>query len=96
MGKIFAGQTALTLTATMNQNVTDATCLIKYRKPSGATGSFVAGIVTAATGVIEYAITAATDIDEAGIWTFWGYITFSGGTVAAGEPDQLEVFTEGT
>ena len=95
MGKIYKGQTAVTLTATVKQDVTGATCLIKYKKPSGATGSFAASIITAATGVIRYTVTSASDLDEYGNWKLWGYATFSDGTVAAGEPYTLKVYQEG-
>ena len=95
MGKIYVGQTALTLTATVDQDVTGATCLIKYKKPDGTTGSFSATIVTAATGEIKYVVTSSSDIDQAGRWTFWGYVTFADTKVAAGESYKLMVYAEG-
>jgi len=95
MGKIYVGQTALTLTATVDQDVTGGTCLLKYKKPDGTTGSLPATIVTAATGVIEYEILLAKDIDQAGVWTFWGYVTFADTKVAAGESYKLMVYAEG-
>jgi len=95
MGKIYIGQTALMLTATVGQDVTGATCLIKYKKPNFTTGSFAASIITAATGEIRYTVETVDDIDQAGRWTFWGYATFGDGTVAAGEPYEREVYTEG-
>jgi len=95
MGKVYVGQTALTITATVSQDITGGTCLIKYKKPDGTTGSFPATIVTAATGVMSYTPVDEDDIDQAGNWTFWGYVTFADGSVAAGEPYKIKIYEEG-
>ena len=95
MGKVYVGQTALTITLTTGVDVTDATCLVKYKKPYGTTGSWPATIITPTTGVIRYAVTASTIIDEKGEWTAWSHITFDDGTVAAGEPIKFTVYNEG-
>jgi len=95
MGKIFKGQTALIIRLTTNQDITGATVYVKYKKPSGATGSWPASITTASTGVISYAINNADDLDEVGVWTFWAYVEFADGTVAAGEPITKEVYKQG-
>lgn len=95
MGKVYKGQTALMLTAKVKEDVTGATCLIKFRKPSGALGSFVASIITAATGVIRYVVTSASDIDQSGRWRFWAHVTFSDGTIAVGEPYTYKFYDEG-
>ena len=95
MGKIYIGQIGVQLTATVSQDVTSATCLIKYKKPDGETGSFAATIVTAATGVIRYTTDDADDLDQAGVWIFWGHVAFSGGNVAAGEPYKEYIYDEG-
>lgn len=95
MGKVYKGQTAVTITATVKQDVTGATCLIKYKKPSRDTGSFAATIITAATGVIRYTASSISDLDESGIWTFWAHITFSDGTIAAGEAYTRTIYAEG-
>lgn len=96
MGKIYVGQTALTLTATVGQDVTGGTCLIKYKKPDGTYGSFAATIVTASTGVIRYVVQSVNDIAQVGYWVFWGYVTFSDGTVASGEAYRIKVYPEGS
>lgn len=95
MGKIYKGQIGVQLTATVSQDVTGATCLIKYRKPSGVTGSFSASIITAATGVIRYTTDSANDLDQSGDWVFWAHVNFSGGNAAPGEPFTKEVYEEG-
>ena len=96
MGKIYAGQTAVEFEITVGQDITGATSvLIKYKKPSGATGEFIATIVTPATGVIKYEVTSTAELDEDGTWLIWAYITFASGKVAAGEPFELEIYNEG-
>ena len=95
MGKVYVGQTALTITLTTGEDATDATCKIKYKKPNGDTGAWDATIVTAATGVIRYSVASSTIIDQAGEWTVWAYITFNDATVAAGEPLKFTVYNEG-
>jgi len=95
MGKVYVGQTAAQITATVDQDVTGGTCLIKYKKPDGTTGSFAATIITAATGVIRYVIASADDLDQAGKWKFWAYVTFTDGTVAAGEPYKRIIYNQG-
>ncbi len=92
MGKVYKGQTALTITATVGQDVTSATCLIKYKKPDETLGSFAATIITAVTGVIRYTITSASDIDQAGNWVFWTQVTFSDGTIANGEEYVVTIY----
>lgn len=97
MGKVYVGQTALTLTATVHENITGATSLLmKYTKPDGSTGSFVGTPTDASAGSFEYDITSADDIDQAGKWFFWGYVTFSDGTTVAGEPYSHTFYAEGT
>ena len=50
---------------------------IKYKKPSGRTGSWVAAPTE--TTKIAY-VTQAGDLDEAGCWTLQGYAVDVGGT----------------
>ena len=98
MSKIYVNQTKVYFEATLSQNVASGTCLIKYIKPSGITGSWSASIITAATGVIRYTVAAGatTILDEHGTWTLWGYCTFSDGRVADGEPVTKKVYRPGT
>jgi len=95
MGKVYVGQTAVTLIATLTEDITGATCKIKYIKPSGSEGSFVAAITTANPGVISYVVTSPNDLNESGVWTFWGYAVFSDLTYAAGEPYSRQIYVEG-
>lgn len=96
MGKIFTGQTDLTIKATVGVDITGATAtLIKFKKPTNETGDFTASIEDAALGIIKYEIQAVTDIDQYGAWTFWAHVTFADGDVAAGESFKVQVFQEG-
>ena len=96
MGKIYKGQDALTIRLTVGQDITSANpVLIKYKKPSGETGSWMATIVTASTGVIGYTMADTDQLDEVGKWVFWAHITFSDGKVAAGESVEKWVYDEG-
>lgn len=96
MSKIYKNQTKVTLTATLGVDITGASSvLIKYKKPSGIPGQFNASIITALTGVISYDIVDSSDLDESGNWSFWGYVTFSDGKAAPGQPYTVEIYEEG-
>jgi len=73
MGKIYVGQTKVYFEATVSQDVTAGTCLIKYIKPSGQREAGQPTIITAATGghQVHGSGWATTILDEAGTWTFW-------------------------
>lgn len=96
MGRIFVGQTALYIEARVYQSIVGALELsIKYRKPDGSVGSFPATSVDDDNGHIRYYITSEDDVDQAGRWVFWGYVTFADGRSAAGEPKERMVYLEG-
>ena len=96
MGKVYKNQTAFTIRLTTWQDITAATPVkIKYRKPSGTTGEWTATINDAAEGIVEYTMADENDLDESGWWTFWAYVTFSDGTIAAGEPVSKYVHDQG-
>lgn len=94
MSKIYKNQSSLQIELTTGVDVTLATCVIKYIKPSGTTGSWTATIVTAATGVIKYDLTG-TELDQAGTWKIWAFVTFSDTRTAPGEPVIMNVYNEG-
>lgn len=97
MGKIYKNQKALKLVATVGQDITGATTKqIKYQKPNGDTGYFSAVSSDDANGVLEYTVTSEDDIDQAGYWLFWGYVTFSDEKSAPGEPYEELVYEEGS
>jgi hypothetical protein len=95
MGKVYKDQTFLTVTLTTKQDIAQAQqTLIKYRKPSGATGQFNATVTDPAKGVLTYKFTEG-QLNETGQWTFWAYVVFDTGDCAAGEPSGLMVYEEG-
>jgi hypothetical protein len=68
--------------------------IIKYRKPDGTAGSFPAGVADTAKGVIFHECIEG-EIDMAGWWSFWAFITFGDGRTAAGETAKVFVWNEG-
>jgi hypothetical protein len=95
MQMIFKGQSALRITL---KTFTDLEgCLsaaIKYRKPDGSAGRFVAGVGDAAKGVIFHECIEG-EINLAGWWSLWAFITFADGRTAAGETTRVFVWNEG-
>lgn len=97
MGKIYINQTALEIIVTVGIDITGALALlIKYTKPDGTSGSFNAVSTDDTNGIIKYEIDSSSDIDQAGLWHFWGHITFSDGSFAAGESHEEIIYLEGT
>lgn len=95
MGLIFKGQTALDITVTVGVDITGATCSVKYQKPDGTKGSLPAIISNAESGIIIATPGNSDVLDQAGKWTFWGYVIFSDGRGAAGIPEELMIYEEG-
>jgi hypothetical protein len=92
MSKVYINQSKLTLkcdTKIQLKGVTSS--VIKYKKPSGTTGQFTATI----DGTKLVYIVQNNDLNEAGDWIFWSYVTFQDGKSAPGEPFTLTVFEEG-
>jgi hypothetical protein len=97
MGKIYVGQTDLTIRIKTNRDLTNAVLVeIAYQKPDCTQGSFVATIENAQCGIIKYQVALITDIDQKGNWKFWAKITFMLGSIGIGEPANLTVYKPGT
>jgi hypothetical protein len=95
-GKIFVGQTKLTIKADLSADITGAAVvLIKYVKPNKEVGSFVAEIENEFNGIIKYIVQLPSDIDVAGEWCMWAHVTFADGKTIAGETVSLKVHKEG-
>jgi hypothetical protein len=95
MGKVYVGQTAFTLQLITGIDLTEAeTVEIKYQKPDGTVDSWDAEVLDTINGIIQYKTTEETDLDQAGAWHFWAYITFADSTVAPGEPKRLTIYNE--
>lgn len=96
MGKIYVNQTRLAIQADTKIDLTGwDSALIKYEKPDHTQGSFVATVPEPTSGIVEYDIASADDIDQAGPWTFWAYVTFLDGTEIAGEPHTRLIREQG-
>jgi hypothetical protein len=95
MSRIFRGQSALRITV---KTFTDlegvSSALIKYRKPDGSSGEFSAGVMDEAKGFIFHECIEG-EIDMAGWWLFWAFITFADGRAASGEAAKVFVWKEG-
>jgi hypothetical protein len=95
MTRIYTGQSALRITLKTFTNLEGIiSAVIKYRKPDGAAGEFSAGIADSAKGIIFHECVEG-EIDLAGWWVFWAFITFADGRTAAGDTAKVFVWTEG-
>jgi hypothetical protein len=95
MGRVYKGQSALRITARTFTDLEGClSALIKYRKPNGAMGEFAAGVSDMGKGIISHECIEG-EIDRAGWWVFWAFITFADGRTAAGEPAKVFVWKEG-
>ena len=69
--QIFVGAVGVTIRLRLGINLEAAgAAAIRWKKPDGTTGSWVATVVDGPAGIIAYTTTAASDLDQAGIWAF--------------------------
>jgi hypothetical protein len=95
MGRIFKGQSALRITVkTFTDLEGSISAFIKYRKPNGATGAFDAGVGDTEKGIIFHECIEG-ELDMAGWWVLWAFITFGDGRTAAGEAAKVFIWHEG-
>jgi hypothetical protein len=95
MSRVFKGQSALRITVKTFSDLEGInSAVIKYRKPDGVTGEFAAGVGDEAKGVIFHECIEG-EIDLAGWWALWAFITFEDGRTAAGEAAKVFVWNEG-
>jgi hypothetical protein len=95
MYRIYKGQSALRITVktfTDLEGISNA--VIKYKKPNGCMGEFAAGVADTEKGIIFHECIEG-EIDTAGWWSLWAFITFDDGRTAAGEAAKLFVWKEG-
>jgi hypothetical protein len=93
---IHKGQTKLKLEAETGIDVTSATTVqIKYKKPSAATIYTLTATKDGSDNSKIYYNLSTDLLTETGLWTFWSYVTFADGTVAAGAPFQKYINKEG-
>ena len=98
--KVFVGQTALRTKLFSGIDLTGVqTAEIKYIKPAETpvVDTWPAIIeLPESYGAIYFDATASTDIDVAGEWKIWAYITFLDGRVAPGDATTFKVYEEGS
>jgi hypothetical protein len=94
-GKIFVGQTRLRITIETQADLTDADAFyIKYEKPDGTEGQWVAVCDDLPKGEIYKDDFIVTDLDLRGIWTFWASIEWQDSSGGTDEAAPGEAFTE--
>jgi hypothetical protein len=95
VNKVYCGQSALRITL---KTFTDLegiiSAVIKYRNPDGVCGEFSAGVGDTPKGVIFHECIEG-ELDMAGWWVFWAFITFADGRTAAGEAAKVFIWNEG-
>ena len=95
MNRIFAMQSALRITVKTFCNLEDIkNSVIKFRKPDGEEGELSAAVADAEKGEIIHEFIEG-ELDIAGWWVFWAFITFGDGRTAAGEAAKVYVWREG-
>lgn len=95
MADYFKGQTNLRIELETNVDLTNATLLIKYKKPQGNMGSWGATINGSDDSKMYYDIDTATDLDQAGDWIFWAHVTFADATIGIGSSIVQRIKAEG-
>ena len=96
MTTIFAGQTALRISARTGTALSDvSTCEIRYEKPDGTRGHFPAFVSDQGRGVVSHDLTE-NEVDQAGWWRFWVFVTFVDERSACGDAVRVFVRNEGT
>jgi hypothetical protein len=94
MAKFYKGQT-LEINIFVPVDISGAgTNQIKYRKPSGATGTWNATVVDAEQGWLRYSLVAASN-DEDGDWVVWGYVVQLDLSVVIGTTLTIRMNVEG-
>jgi len=94
---IYIGETAVKITMDVGADITGASVVIKYKKPSGTTGSWSGTITDAANGIYEYdVITGDFKEGDGGKWLVWSYVVFANSKIGIGDPRPLYVLKEGT
>ena len=98
MGKIYTGQDKLILYISTGSNLAEVSSVyIHGEDPSGVSISpqLTTTIEDRDTGLVSYEV-QATDFTEAGTWTIWVYVAYTGGAVSYGEPFHLHIYTPGS
>lgn len=96
MGKIYVGQSDLTIKLETGKNLTGISNVsIITKNPSGVVGAFPATVMDAIKGTIQYAVTSTNDINAFGDWKFWAKVVDAQGLISIGEPTVIKIFKQG-
>lgn len=89
--KIFKGDTGTDIILDAGEDLTSQTELkIKYKKPSGTTGEWVATVQNSTEAVYT---TQAGDLDESGTWRLKIYVVLPNWS-GHGEPVDMEIYPD--
>jgi len=96
MAKIFKEQTALRITLKTFTDLEGVlSAVIRFCKPNGLIGEFTAAVSDTAKGVIFHECIEG-ELDLSGWWSFWAFVTFADGRIAAGEAAKVYIWNEGS
>ena len=92
--KVYVGAVGLDIICDAETSLTGASAVsIKYKKPSGTTGTWTGAIVSSQSGP-TYGVgytTSIGDLDEAGVWKLTPYIEGLSGFTGHGKVEELVV-----
>jgi hypothetical protein len=95
MGKIFKFQSALRITLKTFADLEGIlSAVIRFRKPNGKTGEFLAAVGGLDNSLIFHECIEG-EIDVSGWWAFWAFVTYADGRTAAGETAKVYIWREG-
>lgn len=96
MGKIYVGQESLEIRLDTGIDLTSALSVtMKYTKPDGTTGSWLANVYNT-TWVQKIFINDANELDIPGTWILWSWANMSDSRSIPGEIVKYYVYGEGT
>lgn len=98
MGKIYVGQTALTIDIETCADLSSASSVkIKFVRPDLSTGELtnIISITNLKKGEISWQPVDATVLNQKGVWKFWVFVVFDSGRQLSGEPYFVEIYNEG-
>jgi len=95
MSALFVGQSALRISARTGTALSAvASCELRFEKPDGSRGLWDAFVSDAERGVVSYDL-LGNELDLAGWWRFWVFVTFTDGRASFGDAARVFVREEG-
>lgn len=96
MTNVYVGQSALRISARTGTALADvASCQIRFEKPDGSRGSFVAFVSDVNRGVVSYDL-LGNELDLPGWWKLWVFVVFTDLRTAIGAAVPVFVREEGS